>query len=137
MTNIGIDYFHPVLVPYYAGYNTLITNTGGIGVFYRAATNGNSLIIFNGTDSLLPAGGVVTIGQNMYLIGQAAGAQVDVTVTPIPAPLFVGTTLVTSTSAQQILEKLLINSNVTNEMLAEGLNIKIANLEVPSQQSNL
>lgn len=113
--NVGVDTIHGLFVGFIPGFTTTVTNTSGGAIFYQNALLGE--VVPSSGNALREVGAAVTIGQNTYFRGETGGLEVNISQTPTPSPQFVGTTLVTSTNAQQVLEKMLIEQRVQTEAL--------------------
>ncbi len=133
----GVD-INALYIPYIPGFTTTVTNTGNVPVYWRSATLGSGPA--GGQDNALyVAGAALTLTQSIYVIGAAAtpGAQINISQAPTPQTQYIGSTIITSYDASQILQKLLVQQLITNELLAAGLPVTNANLDQPQNTSVL
>jgi hypothetical protein len=93
-------------------------------VYYQAATKGGT-ISATVNDGQIAPNVALTVGTSQYLLGAAAGAQVDLA---ISNPSTVGLT-----TAQKHLRQAVI----TNEILAEALKPSVASLDGPQNTQAL
>lgn len=132
--NVGVDVIHATYIPFYQGFVNRVTLTSAGPVFYQSATRGEA--VPNTSNALRNAGASIVITEPTYFRAEAGGQELNWSPTPEVSPLFIGGTAVTSVGTEELLQKLLIETRLHNQLIAEGFNLSPAYL-APAESTGL
>jgi hypothetical protein len=121
--NIGVDTVHSIYVPFYQGFVNRVTLITEGPVFFQPAVNGEVSTLTGNLSALRGAGASIVLTEPMYFKAEAGGQELNSLATPEVKPIFIGTTPITSTATEELLQKLLVESRVHNQLLAEANNL--------------